>query len=72
MTILLKNNVFLKAAIIVYSMDLPWILVRERQLFSKDTEGIYSFTAVSQEGVMERSSRVCLLLAVPVLPALQD
>lgn len=41
MTILLKNNVFLKAAIIVYSVDLPWILVRERELFSKDTEGIY-------------------------------
>lgn len=29
MTILLKNNVFLKAAIIVYSVDLSWILVRE-------------------------------------------
>lgn len=32
MTILLKNNVFLKAAIIVYSMDLPWILVRDSYL----------------------------------------
>lgn len=41
MTILLKNNVFLKAAIIVYSVGLSWILVRERELFSKDVEGIY-------------------------------
>lgn len=39
MTILLKNNVLSGCHYYIYSMDLPWILVRE--LFSKGVEGIY-------------------------------
>ena len=30
----------------------------------------HGFTVVSQEGVMESSSRVCLLLVITVIPAL--